>query len=277
MLPDFIVIGAMKAGTTALFQYLVKHPRVSMPWRKELDFFSNETNWAKGVAWYEEQFANASPGQRVGEASPNYSKRHTWPETPGRMAEVLPNARIIYMVRDPIARMESMYLDMLHYGGEVRSMNEVSGDHDYRTTSSYGWQLAPYVETYGADRVLVETADRLRADRDAVLDRVFRFLDVEPGDMPAVGPIEANRSDEKRIPNWLGRRIRRSRPWAVDPKRKDLPRWRNRLLLRQSSHDAAHLSGSKRRELEAHFTPDLHRLQSMVDVDLSYWPWYQPQ
>ncbi len=277
MLPDFIVIGAMKAGTTALFQYLVKHPQVSMPWRKELDFFSNEANWAKGIAWYEEQFDNAAPGQRVGEASPNYSKRHSWPETPKRMAEVLPDVRIIYMVRDPIARMQSMYLDMLHYGGEVRSMNEAAIDHDYRTTSSYGWQLVPYVQTYGADRVLVETADRLRADRDAVLDRVFRFLDVDPAVMPEVGPIEANRSDEKRIPNQLGRRIRRSRPWAVDPRRHDLPRWRKALLLRQSSHEAARLSPAKRRELEEFFTPDLHRLQSMVEVDLSYWPWYQPQ
>jgi len=277
MLPDFIVIGAMKAGTTALFQYLVKHPGVYMPWRKELDFFSNQAKWDQGVGWYEEQFADAPPGVLVGEASPNYTKRHSWPETSDRMAKVVPEAKLIYMVRDPIARMQSMYLDMLHYGAEVRSMNDVTGDHDYIATSLYGWQLAPFVEAYGSDRVLVETAHRLRVDRDGVLDRVLTFLGVDPSAMPEIEPIEANRSDAKRIPNRLGMYIRRSRPWAVDPSRSDLPGWRTRLLLRQSSHRAARLTTEARRALEERFTPDLHRLQGMVDVDLSYWPWYRPQ
>jgi len=277
MLPDFIVIGAMKAGTTALFQYLVKHPGVYMPWRKELDFFSNQARWDQGVGWYEEQFAAAPVGMLIGEASPNYTKRHAWPETPDRMARVVPEAKLIYMVRDPIARMQSMYLDMLHYGAEVRSMDEAASDHDYITTSLYGWQLAPYAETFGSDRILVETAHRLRVDRDAVLERVLTFLGVNPAAMPEIDAIEANRSDDKRIPNRLGMYIRRSRPWAVDPLRTDLPAWRNRMLLRQSNHRAARLSRAARADLEERFTPDLHRLQQMVDVDLSYWPWYRPQ
>lgn len=277
MLPDFIVIGAMKAGTTALFQYLVKHPQVYMPWRKELDFFSNPTNWHRGVGWYEDQFSAAPANMVVGEASPNYTKRHTWPDTPERMVEVVPEAKLIYMVRDPIERMQSMYLDMLHYGAEVRSMSEVAGDQDYITTSLYGWQLAPYVEAYGPDRVLVETADRLRVDREAALDRVFTFLGVDPAAMPEIEAIEANRSDAKRIPNRLGMLVRRSRPWAVNPLRNDLPTWRDRVLMRQSSHRAARLSREARGALEAQFTADLHRLQTMVKVDLSCWPWYRPQ
>jgi hypothetical protein len=95
--------------------------------------------------------------------------------------------------------------------------------------------------------------------------------------MPEVEAMEANRSDAKRIPNRAGRYIRRTRPWAVDPKRQDLPSWRDRLLLRRSSHRAARLSGKTHRALEDRFTADLHRLQEMVDVDLSYWPWYLPQ
>ncbi|MBT8201846.1 MAG: sulfotransferase [Acidimicrobiia bacterium] len=277
MLPDFIVIGAMKAGTTALFQYLVKHPQISMPWRKELDFFSNEANWAKGVEWYEEQFATAPDGMVIGEASPNYTKRHSWPDTPKRLISVVPDAKLIYMVRDPIVRMQSMYLDMLHYGGEVRSVAEVANDHDYISTSLYGWQLVPYFEHFGSDRILVETAERLKADRDGVLERVFRFLEVDPEQMPPVEEIRANVSEAKRIPNRLGMFVRRYRPWAVDPRRQDLPRWRKAVFLQQSTHDAARFKGAPRRRLEERFTEDARRLQSMVDVDLSAWSWYRPQ
>ena len=276
MLPDFIVIGAMKAGTTALFQYMVKHPGIHMPWRKELDFFSNEANWAKGVAWYEEQFAKAPSGMLIGEASPNYTKRHSWPETPKRLATVVPEAKLIYMVRDPIVRMQSMYLDMLHYGGEVRSKTDVAKDHDYITTSLYGWQLVPYVEHFGADRILVETAERLKSDRDGVLERVFRFLGVDPALMPEVEEIRANVSGEKRIPNRLGMFVRRYRPWAVDPRRQDLPRWRKAVFLRRSTHDAAVFPRAAQAALQERFTEDARRLQSMVDVDLSAWEWYRP-
>ena len=277
MLPDFIVIGAMKAGTTALFQYLVKHPDVHMPWQKELDFFSNEANWAKGVEWYTDQFEPSRDGMLIGEASPNYTKRHSWPETAKRLISVVPDAKLIYMVRDPIARMQSMYLDMLHYGGEIRPVDRVANDHDYIATSLYGWQLVPYFEHYGADRILVETAERLMADRDAVLDRVQRFLGLDPAHMPAVEEIRANVSEAKRIPNRLGLIVRRFRPTAVDPRRHDLPRWRKALVLRQSTHDAARFSAGARRQLEQRFTEDAQRLQSMVDVDLSAWSWYRPQ
>ena len=288
MLPDFIVIGAMKAGTTSLFRYLNLHPNIYMPWRKELDFFSNPAHWEKGVAWYEEQFAGASPGEIIGEASPNYTKAppdhryqegsgHTWPETSKRMAETVPNAKLIYLIRDPIDRMESMHLDMLHYGGQYRTMANAINNPDYVMTSLYGLQLAPYVELFGADQILVETSERLRSDRTVVLDKVFSFLGVDPAAMPDPGPIEANRSDEKRIPNRLGMYIRRYRPWAVDPLREDLPAWRKRLLMRQSSRKAARLPKEDADLLRVRFTADLRLLQEMVDVDLSGWDWYQPQ
>jgi hypothetical protein len=277
MLPDFVVIGAMKAGTTALFQYLVKHSDVHMPWRKELDFFSNEANWARGVEWYEDQFNPPREGMLIGEASPNYTKRHSWPDTAKRLITVVPDAKLIYLVRDPIARMQSMYLDMLHYGGELRSVDQVANDHDYISTSLYGWQLVPYFEHFGADRILVETAERLKADRDGVLARVFDFLDLDPARMPQVEEIRANVSEAKRIPNRLGMVVRRYRPWAVDPKRQDLPRWRKAVFLRQSTHSAARFSDASRRRLEERFSEDARRLQTMVDIDLSYWDWYRPQ
>ncbi|MDQ4058746.1 MAG: sulfotransferase, partial [Actinomycetota bacterium] len=73
--PNFLIIGAMKAGTTSLYHYLRSHPEVFMPAVKELDFFVEDINWRRGLSWYRRQFASAPPEARaVGEASTNYSK-----------------------------------------------------------------------------------------------------------------------------------------------------------------------------------------------------------
>lgn len=277
MLPDFVVIGAMKAGTTSLFRYLRTHPGVFMPWRKELDFFSNDANWKRGLAWYEQQFDDAAPGQRIGEASPNYSKRHLWPETAARLTGALPGARIIYLVRDPIVRLQSMYLDMLSYGGESRSIGAaVASDPDYILTSSYGMQIEPYVERLGRDRVLVETSERLRADPAAVMGRVFGFLELDWEAAAAIDPIETNLSESKRIPTRLGRMVRRWRPEAVDTAT-PAPGPAARLLTRPSGYDAARLSSRARRRLRRRLAPDMRRLQELTDVDLSYWTGWDGQ
>jgi hypothetical protein len=278
MLPDFIVIGAMKAGTTSLFQYLRPHPQVFMPWRKEVDFFSSKTNWPKGVGWYEEHFAGAPPGHKIGEASPNYSKRHLWPETPDRLMDTLPEVRIIYLVRDPIVRLQSMYLDMLSYGGETRSIGRALANIDYVLTSSYGMQIEPYVARLGRDRVLVDTSERLRAEPAAVMQRIFAFLDVDPAFGLELTPIEANPSASKRIPTRLGRFVRRRRPDVVDT-RKPVDEWTriDRLLMQPSDYGAARISPRMRRDLEGRFRPDLRHLQELVDVDLSGWRWLNDQ
>lgn len=270
MLPDFIVIGAMKTGTTSLFHYLRDHPQVFMPWRKELHFFSHDANWERGVSWYEDQFANASPGQRVGEASPSYSKCHLFPATSDRLAEVIPKARIIYLVRDPVTRLQSQYLDMLKYATETRSITKAVATYDdYIHTSCYGMQLEPYVKKFGTERILVETSERLRADPISVVKRVLRFLDVDPAAMPRLKPIEANRSADKRIPSRLGRYFLRSRGWEDFG---HMPEWTHRVLMRQSSHRAARLPLKLQRTLRDRFAPDIRLLQELVDVDLSDWP-----
>ena len=75
MLPDFIVIGAMKAGTSSLSHYLRSHPEIFIPVKKELNYFVEERNWSQGLSWYEEQFKTDDPNIRLfGEASTNYSK-----------------------------------------------------------------------------------------------------------------------------------------------------------------------------------------------------------
>jgi hypothetical protein len=102
-LPTFIVIGAMKAGTTSLYHYLREHPQIFMPKAKELDFFAVETTWRRGIDWYAEQFAGAGGDEIArGEASTAYSKYPHYPNVPERIARAIPGCQLIYVVRLPL-------------------------------------------------------------------------------------------------------------------------------------------------------------------------------
>src|SRR5919106_4193832 len=98
-LPTFVIIGAQKCGTTALHSYLSRHPEVSMSRPKELDFFVEGANWEKGVDWYRSRFDGAAKAR--GESSPNYTAHPMLAGVPERMAELVPDAKLIFMVRDP--------------------------------------------------------------------------------------------------------------------------------------------------------------------------------
>lgn len=110
MLPNFLIIGARKAGTTSMYYYLQAHPQVYMSPEKELKFFVPEKNWTRGVAWYEQYFDEAGDAIAIGEASPSYTRYPRSRGIPALIAEVLPKARLIYLVRHPVDRMVSHYL-----------------------------------------------------------------------------------------------------------------------------------------------------------------------
>lgn len=108
MLPTFIVIGAMKCGTTSLYYALDAHPEIEMSDRKETDFFIRARNYRRGTDWYEDRFP--ASGQARGECSPNYTKAHLFPRVARRMHDLVPDVHLVYMVRDPIDRIVSHYV-----------------------------------------------------------------------------------------------------------------------------------------------------------------------
>lgn len=197
-LPTFVVIGAMKSGTTSLHQYLKTHPDVSMSDTKEINFFIAERNWPRGLDWYAEQFERAVPAR--GESSPNYTKRHQFEGVPARMHTVLPRARLIYVVRDPIDRAVSHAVHSVRKGrlppgaltsffqpppGLRPSHPEYSFHHPDRGyymlhASRYHYQLSAFLEYYPLRQVLVVDTDQLRHQRRATLRRVFSFIGVDP-------------------------------------------------------------------------------------------------
>ena len=176
-----MIVGAAKCGTTSLWMYLSRHPQVQMSRPKELRFFDLEGTWHRGLEWYASHFD--APGRAVyGEASPAYA---TWPLTeglPARMHRVLPDARLIYLVRDPIERMISNWTMRTASGDETRPIEVAlrdAGSHVYLDRSRYHMQRERFLEHFAAEQMLVLDADELRDDRRATLGEVFRFLAID--------------------------------------------------------------------------------------------------
>lgn len=176
MLPGFIIIGAMKSGTSSLYQYLASHPDVVPSRIKETNFFKTVDDFNKGLDWYESLFDK--DGGIAFEASPNYAKRHEFPGVPARMHSVLPEAKLIYVLRDPIDRMVSHYVHNYSNGRESAPFSEVikNSDSGYIQTSRYYFQIQPFLDYYSEKQLLLVESERLRNDTVNVVNEVFKFL-----------------------------------------------------------------------------------------------------
>jgi len=130
MLPDFIIIGVQRGGTTSLYKYMTKHPKIIPALKKEIHFFDNK--FGKGLSWYESQFMQnpffcllkrkrKSEDTITGEASPYYIYH---PHVPKRISKILPNVKLIAILRNPIERAFSHYNHEVRLGAEKLSFED---------------------------------------------------------------------------------------------------------------------------------------------------------
>jgi len=175
-LPNLIIIGSPKCGTTSLYYYLGLHPEIFMSREKELNFFMEERNWRRGLDWYQAQFETSRSVSVWGEASPGYTHHPIFPGVPQRMHSVVPRARLIQIVRDPMKRHLSHYLHQLRLGNIEAGRFE---DDFIVMPSLQCLQLELYLQYYKRGQILVLTQEELERNRVETLRRVFRFLDVD--------------------------------------------------------------------------------------------------
>ncbi|MDX6652969.1 MAG: hypothetical protein QOJ38_1750 [Solirubrobacterales bacterium] len=178
-LPNLIVIGAMKCGTTSLHRYLRLHPEIAMSAPKELNFFVGELQWGLGEEWYRSHF---DPRLAIrGESSVHYTNFPRFAGVPERIHSLVPEAKLIYMVRDPIDRMLSHYVHNRAGGYERLEAEEAfAKPSSYIDRSRYAMQLEQYLEHFPAENVLVATQEELNRDRRGTLRRIFEYLGVDP-------------------------------------------------------------------------------------------------
>jgi len=181
-LPNLIVIGGLKCGTTSLHHYLNLHPEIAMSRPKELNFFVAELNWELGPEWYASHFDRAAPLR--GESSPHYTNLPRFQGVAERMRSTLgAEARVVYMVREPLERLLSHYLHNVGGGYESRPLAAALADPGsaYVARSRYAMQLEPYLAAFGRERILIVDNQDLANDREATMRRVFGFCGVDAG------------------------------------------------------------------------------------------------
>jgi hypothetical protein len=179
-LPNLIVAGGLKCGTTSLHHYLNLHPDVAMSRPKELNFFVAELNWELGPEWYASHFDRDAPVR--GESSPHYTNLPRFQGVAERMHALLGGqAQVIYMVRDPIERMLSHYFHNVGGGYESRPIDVALADpgSSYVARSRYAMQLAPYWAAFDRARLLVVANEDLAGRRAETMRRVFGFCGVD--------------------------------------------------------------------------------------------------
>jgi hypothetical protein len=284
-LPTFLIIGAAKAGTTSLHFYLDQHPEVQMSRVKETNFFAGPAN---GIPYpvgrvdrredYEALFDPAFPVR--GEASPSYSNAPRRPGVPRRIKELVPEARFVYLVRDPIDRLVSQHQMRVADGKERLSFREAvaqlddADPHSFHLTcqSFYGRQLEHYLEEFPQERILVLDQARLRSEREATLAEVFGFLGVDSGFRAGAFESELFKgSGKRRYPPWLARAkpaLRRS--VAVLPAGL---RDRLRASVEQSLPQVPELEvePAERDRLRELFAPDVARLRELTGLRFETW------
>lgn len=156
-LPDFIIIGTMKSGTTSLHAWLTQQPDFFLPQVKEPNFFSHDEVWARGLPWYTGLFSSAMPDSIVGEASVGYTSPRFGEVAASRLMSVLPAVRLIYLLRHPIERMRSHYRHEVQRGREQRPFADAVGDphSPYVASSRYFSCLEPYIQAFPRDHICV--------------------------------------------------------------------------------------------------------------------------
>lgn len=299
--PTFLVIGAAKAGTTSLYEYLKLHPQVFMSSVKETNFFALESRGYEGFwhgyalsgprkprqvvdTWdkYEELFRDAHKAKAVGEVCPSYLYV---PEVPARVRHYLPEAKIIAIFRNPVDRAYSHYLYYMRDGREKQDSflaalqeEEARARKGYVTTWSYvgmGYyhaQIMRYLEHFDRSQVRLYLFEDLHADPNGLLEDICRFIDVDPSLL--------NVSLERHNPSGLPRSrflqnilirnnlLKRALGPLISPSRKQ---WLQARLQRFNLRSAPPMPPDAREYLISVYREDILKLQELIGRDLSHW------
>ena len=289
-LPNFIVIGAAKAGTTALYWYLAEHPAVFMSRVKETNFFAYGVDAQGRLLWgnpdvhrfpvrtraeYEALFADAGGAAAVGEASTMYLE---CPQAAGRIRALIPHARIICGLRHPVDRAYSDYQMYLRNRGRRLDPSRDLGpgaawaqpDSHWMSIGRYYEPLSRYFQAFPREQIHVFLFDDLRREPLRAVQELYRFLGVDPAFEPDfdtphnVGGMPASPLLERLLTkNPLKTMLE---PWVP----KGAANWLRRLRTR-TMVQAPPLPRELRRQLTEPFRDDLARTAALVGRDLDHW------
>lgn len=207
VLPQFLILGAQRSGTTTLYKWIMQHPQILPGTEKEIHFF--DRNFQNGVSWYRLHFPTLrqlGSDRITGEATPYYLFH---PRAPERIRRVLPDVKMIALLRNPVERAVSHYFREVHLEHEDRPIekallmeesrlqpelekmrkdefyfSEIHHQKSYKTRGLYAEQLKRYFDFFGREQLLVLSSEEYFADPEKALHVIFSFLEINAGVLP---------------------------------------------------------------------------------------------
>lgn len=294
-MPNFLVIGAAKGGTTALHRYLKQHPQIFMSPRKELRFFPFENNppdyrgpgdeadaasMTINLEDYVAQFEGSDNFPARGEISPLYLYL---PQSAERIRHYVPDAKLIAILRQPAERAYSHYLMIKRDGLETLSFKDALAAEDKRVAECYGhrWhylrrgfyaaQLKPYFANFKREQLKIYLYEDYISDPVGFAQDIFRFLNVDDTFVPDMSV----RHNESKLARSRALQVFLTEPRAAKNLFKTFipSRWSRRIgdRLRSRNLTRPPLSAELRRQLTEVYREDIKELQDMLGRDLSHW------
>lgn len=291
MLPNFLIVGAAKSGTTSLYSYLSQHPDIFMPRWKELSFFSQDPfgplHKIKKPEYYYRVFDRVNDQSAVGEASTSYLYDES---APIQIKKLLGTIKIIIVLRNPVDMAYSLYNHQVRREGETLKTFEAAleAEENRRKNSNfkikcYGWhanyyyyhrglyfnQANRYIDTFGEDNVLIFLFEELAGDAVRVAQKTFKFLGVDETFVPVV-----------KVHNPAGSILNIPRFWEDTGLflktisfvfSKNLIKKIPHLLRNIGSPPPAPINPATAQKLAERFHKDICRLEQLIDKDLTHW------
>lgn len=279
---DFFVPGFSKCGTTTLFKVLNHHPELFIPAFKEPNFFGS-TPGGKKTAWFDALYAAAEHGQLKGDCSTFYSSILMEVNASREMFENNPNAKVIFIARDPIDRIESSFREMHNSAPKfglntpfrledaLVQMPQIIGD------TSYFSRMKTHRDLFGKKKVLVVFFEEMKTDTIAVADRCYEFLGVSPQRFTKEMLPHMNRGKEKLYDSRLFRLARRNPILGTWLSKMSIPKQdaiATKLGLRKPFTKPIQWSKKARSLVKNCLGPDIDAFLNDLGENRSRWPRY---
>lgn len=266
-LPDWIIMGAMKCATSSLHNYLALHPQIATSTPKELNFFVEDRYNDLGIEWYRQQFDDPPDALVAGESSVNYTKAHRFPGVAERMHRHLPDVKLVYVLRDPLDRIES---DWIHAVGAGRWRGDfASAIVDLETssmvqTSRYWMQLGEYLKLYDPTQIKILSYTDISRDPVGQVNAMLEFLGLETGfDHPEIGK-KVHPSSRKMRPNRLGLLF-----WEDQVRRRRMRKYLRRLV--GTPIEKPQWSAADRARVSEYLAPEMEKIREFSGLDFDDW------
>jgi hypothetical protein len=268
------MIGTEKGGTSSVYQYLDAHPEIAMAKPKGMAFFMDAGNWHRGQAWYESHFD--TPARIRGEASAGYT---AWPfhrNVPERIAAMVPDARLLYLVRDPLDRIVADYFHAFREHGDMRPFLKTVLPFEESLSvarSRYATQLERYLALFPREQILVVDTSELGARTGETMATIYRFLGVADDFRSPIFAERFNTRKRRVVRNRAGERIARALDAGLGEARA--------LRLRDMVPDLLHapfvarvraeFPPQVRADLVDYLRPEVERLRELTGLPLATW------